>query len=937
MKTFAFRCFFVAFLIALSSLSAFTQSSFGGYPAHIKWSQINTPIVRVIFPDSLEDKAQRVANIIHYMNNENVGLLGEKRQKVDIILRNRDVISNGYAQIAPFKTEFFMQAPQKTFEESALDWTDQLAIHEYRHINQFLNARRGIGNLIYYLFGDYGWGALIGLTMPAWFLEGDATIAETALTTGGRGRVPSFSVEQRAQQEAGVNYSYMKAMNGSFLDFVPNHYNTGYYILSEMRLSADHKDFNEINRRASSFRGIFYPFRRAVKKVTGTKIKQHYYNGVARMKSEIPEKENVSEAITSLKPNNVVQFKNPIQDQGDIFFSYADRRKIRGLYRYVENGDHELIVNQGVVLDTYFDKHGKYFVWDEIQRDMRRGNQNFANLILYDSEEKTKRIIGRNQAYRSPSFSNDGLNLIFVNGYLGTESGIAMYNIKSNAVLQIIKSSDRQYLYPIQSADGRSIYTVVKKGHQYALAQVSLQGAFTLLTEWDDVVFGPLKLSEGHLIFQANVGSTDQIYAYELKTGLLKQISDDNIGMYNPSNYEEGKIIAERPHSQGFLLHKIETSIADWPTVSMVRKDNVPFYLQTSHLEPVDILTDVPSEQFSVTKYPRNWKFFRSHSWLLIGDGSEYSATLFSDNILNQVNIEPSYTYNANVKGSFINLNVNYGRYFPIYQLGYNFALPRIVFTNDQSRSFAVSQHSLSPGMIIPLNFTSGTYLRGLRYQTSISQTWTHVEEIGTDQFLNQQGITWNNAMSFTTNRLRALQNLFPRWGYNAVARHRYRFNDNHRALNLSNSFFVPGLLRNHGLRLGADYAQQNEPDETRIGLLDRFSYAPGFFSEQYDWALGLNATYAMPLAYPDWGFADFIYFKRITTKPFYHYNHLRFENETTEFQSIGLDLLSDVVFINNIFSEIEVGIRLSYLVGPLPEGRTSRWFFDFVYDIPAF
>ena len=261
------------FIIFLIAVSAQAQSSFGGYSNQIKWKQINTDQVRVIFPDSLDERAQRVVNIIHYMNENKAGLLGNKRRKFDIILRNNDAISNGYAQIAPLKSEFFMQAPQKTFEESSVDWTDQLALHEYRHINQFVNAKRGIGNLVYVLFGDYGWGGVIGTTAPAWFVEGDATINETALSSGGRGRVPSFSAFQRAQQLEGANYSYMKAMNGSFKDLVPNHYNTGYLILSEIRREYRNDDFDEITRQKEDIIDDIVP------DVENSGI--HEYNGIS--------------------------------------------------------------------------------------------------------------------------------------------------------------------------------------------------------------------------------------------------------------------------------------------------------------------------------------------------------------------------------------------------------------------------------------------------------------------------------------------------------------------------------------------------------------------------------------------------------------------------------------------------------------------------------
>jgi hypothetical protein len=47
------------------------------------------------------------------------------------------------------------------------------------------------------LFGDYGTLAFEFIYVPFWFMEGDAVTMETALTKGGRGRLPYFSLWHR--------------------------------------------------------------------------------------------------------------------------------------------------------------------------------------------------------------------------------------------------------------------------------------------------------------------------------------------------------------------------------------------------------------------------------------------------------------------------------------------------------------------------------------------------------------------------------------------------------------------------------------------------------------------------------------------------------------------------------------------------------------------
>ncbi len=921
-----------------SHLLVYSQSSFGGYPSKIKWHQINTDYVRVIYPDSLEEKAQRLANIIHYMNDNNVGLLGEKRKKVPIILRSEQVISNGYAQVAPFKSEFFMAPPQLTYQESSLDWLDLLALHEYRHTNQFANNRRWVGNLAHAIFGDYGWAGVIGLASPAWFLEGDAVVNETALSSGGRGRIPSFTAMQRAQLNEGVDYSYMKMMNGSFKDFVPNHYNIGYLICSEIRRTNGNDSWDKITKRSANLHGIIGAFDKSIKKETGLKVKQHYKNAQEKLGNSIPKLLDDSKIITSDEKNNVVSYDNPIIENGEIYFSYSSRRELSGIYKLLENNEKELIVNQGLILDSYFDKNDSLYVWNEIQRDIRRNNQNYSNIILYNANQKTKKIIGRGSSYFSPSFNHKGNLLVFAdNNTTNGSFSLTTLDFEKDEINKIITSKSIQFLYPIFSKDDQSIYTIAKEDDKFAIVKMDQNAKFELLTQWDNVVFGPLKLSGDYILFQANFDAIDNVYGLNVISKEIFKVSEDAIGMYNPSNLENGKIIVSKPHSRGFLLHQVDAKPEEWIKISKTRSSDLPYYLETEHLEGRNILSEVSNHKFETSLYPADAKILKFHSWLLNTDGTEFSATLFSENILNNVNIQPKYRYNSNVKGSYLDVNINYGKWFPIYQFQYSYALPRIQKSSNGARSFDVSQQSVRPGVIIPLNFSRGIYSTTLNFNNSVTLQATKIQELGNTNNFDQNNVALNNLVSFRKTRLKPLQAFYPKWGIISTVYNRHRFDDDHNILSITNDAYVPGFHPNHGFKFELDYQRKNATAEDRIDMVDGFNYAAGFISVPYDEIIGLNTNYGFPLAYPDWGFWNLIYFKRINSVMFHNFNQVSFEKKSTILQSAGLDLLFDMVFANNVFSEITVGFKNAYMLGPLPEGKKSRFHFELIFEIPAF
>ena len=72
-----------------------------------------------------------------------------------------------------------------------------------------------------YALGEQAVAAVLGAYLPLWFIEGDAVAVETGLSNSGRGRVPSFSMEFRAQLAETGHYSYDKAVNGSYRKLYP--------------------------------------------------------------------------------------------------------------------------------------------------------------------------------------------------------------------------------------------------------------------------------------------------------------------------------------------------------------------------------------------------------------------------------------------------------------------------------------------------------------------------------------------------------------------------------------------------------------------------------------------------------------------------------------------------------------------------------------------
>ena len=129
-------------LLVLSVLTGSAQE-FGGNPPSIRWRQVNTDTVRVIFPEGMDSLAQRVAAISLKLASLTRESIGNRVKKINIVLQSNTTISNGYVALGPFRSEFHLTPDPNSFVLGSLPWDLSLAIHEYRHVQQYNNFKKG--------------------------------------------------------------------------------------------------------------------------------------------------------------------------------------------------------------------------------------------------------------------------------------------------------------------------------------------------------------------------------------------------------------------------------------------------------------------------------------------------------------------------------------------------------------------------------------------------------------------------------------------------------------------------------------------------------------------------------------------------------------------------------------------------------------------------
>lgn len=227
----------ILFLSALSVASA--QFYFvGDDPGSIKWNYIHTPNYKIIYPKGLDSLARVYARALE-TNRPKVALSagylpGENYWcKTPVVLHTRTGYANGSVAWAPMRVDLFTLP--EAYNPETLPWLDELAIHENRHVAQLQFANSGVLKPFTWLFGEAATGLFAGIYPSYWMAEGDAVVAETALSKFGRGRSSDFLAYYMTAFDKGDFRNWEKWRWGSWRHYAPNHYALGYITVAGAR------------------------------------------------------------------------------------------------------------------------------------------------------------------------------------------------------------------------------------------------------------------------------------------------------------------------------------------------------------------------------------------------------------------------------------------------------------------------------------------------------------------------------------------------------------------------------------------------------------------------------------------------------------------------------------------------------------------------------
>ncbi len=908
------KLIFAVLVLLIAGYSGAQQ--FGGNPPSVRWSQINTDTARIIFPVGLDSQANRIASIVHYLQKEKPLSLGDKLRKINIVLQNQTTVSNAYVGLGPFRSEFYLTPVAGNFDEGSISWPDQLALHEYRHVQQYNNFNTGLSKVMSTLFGDDGLSLAINAAVPDWFYEGDAVYNETILSNQGRGRLPLFINAYPSLWQAGKKYSWMKLRNGSLKDYVPNHYYLGYLLVNYGREKYGTDFWTKVTQDAAAYKGLFYPFQKAIKKYAGVDYKTFREQALASYRSRVENAATDKSFVFPVEKDYVTSYHFPYSIGADSLLYLKTSMRHRPAFYIKHGNDENKIKVRDISLDEQFSYRNGKIVYCAYELDARWAWQDYSVIRIVNVQTGEQHKLTKRSKYFSPDISSDGSKVVAVQNSDNGKSELHVLNSTTGEVMNKLHSTEISVFADPKFINDSSLVTAVRlKDGKMALALAEINtGNIMRLTAPSYNIVGYPSVSNGMIYFTASYNGNDDVFVLRMQDNKIARITTGPLGNYfvNASN---GTITWSAFTAEGYQLQQKEANAIEWQEVSVASQDNFIEKFPVSHENEFgDVLLDkVPQRAFPVKKYKKGTGLINFHSWRPYYEDPIFTYTLYGKNILNTMQTEVYYLYNENERTSAVGFNAVYGGWYPFIDVGTEFT-----FDVQQEITPAISRHwnqlNTHAGLIIQLNPVSGQtyknfsigsyYVLRNEYNKGIFK-----DSIGVTSFSYlQHFITWSQRVQ------QAAQHIYPRAGYAVSMTHRHAITKYNGYQFIGNgTVYAPGLLSNHNILVTGAFQQRDTLGE--IGFGNRFSYSRGYIGRYFSRMWRLSANYHFPLWHPDWGVANILYIQRIRANAFYDFTKVYSRDKliTANQRSVGGELFFDTKWWNQY--PLTFGFRVSHMM----------------------
>ena len=925
---------------------------YGTDPGNLKWRVADLEHYRLIYPTGCEDMAYQYAKYLEGVFPHEKKTLGEgMKARFPVVLHPMNMLSNGMVAWAPRRMELITTP---SFDDGYTEWSRHLAIHESRHVVQTTKVMRGWLKALYYVVGEQAAG-VSSLFLPEWFLEGDAVCTETALTGGGRGRLPEEGMVYRAQMiEGGKNYSLNKWFMGSYRDYTGSYYALGYYMTAFARKEYGADIWDKATSRYVGHWWQIPMFGNALKHYAGVGTDGLYEGtfGYLRREWEKADSMGCAPKFLSPTPKRYTTYRYPqAMKEGVVVAVKQSLDDISSLVA-LRDGREEKLCHLGTMHSRLSKGGGKVF-WLEIVPGLRHTQENHTVVKSFDMQTRRLTTASPRSRYTSISVDEEGEEAALIRFSPGGECRLVLLNLNNGAEEQSFAAPRGVTLKEValgtRGSQGKVVAAVATApgGSEIILLDIGSGRWSTLLAPVEANITAP-RLHHDTLFFESGASGTNNIYALRLDGSLPLQLTRARFGAFDPELTPSGEILYSDYHATGYRIATLGIdSLREEPggllspfvhPLAQTLKEQEGFNLDTASL---------PDVGFNPRPYSKASHLFRIHSWApfyydvteaMQSSADDFTtvvkpgAMLLSQNALGTAITQAGWYYTHGEHHG--RLSFTYKGWFPVIDITADLGgkAYEVGMTNDEETGRLTTQTGITERshleaearVYVPLNLSRGHRQRGIQPSVTYHFSNDRYQPLPMAGYRNYQYIL--PEVQVYNYRKMATRDIIPRWGYRLRLRSLL-------PLFSGGSFgglyaarltaYLPGILRGHGLMLRGAYQYQSLEGKSYY-LPSHLIDTPRGFSTIYltRRQAVLKADYVFPICMPDLSVGAFAYIRRLRGGVFYDLgiNRLSRSSGWQTRNSVGLDVLMDWNALRLNFP-LTLGIRVAK---PLGESSTQ-------------
>jgi len=860
----------------------------------------------------MESEAQRMANTFPYIFSRVGGSLGVKKAKIPVILQNRGVVANGFVQLAPRKSEFFTTPPQ-SFDSQ--DWLNNLAVHELRHVAQFDKFTNGRANP----FPEEAYYAWIGVSLPLWFIEGDAVSNETSLTNVGRGRQPSWIMPYRTAILNGKNYSYSKTSFGSDKDVTLGYYQLGYLMISALRENSGKYIIDSLLTDIKQRPVRLYPLAASLKKYTGKTGKQWYDSLTKKLRADWEHQAAItpSQAYPALnrqasyETNYYLPAKMP---NGDILALKSSKAEVPTLILIGKNKKERRIQRIGQQEQPWFSYANGRIVWDEVRYDGRFLRRSYSVICRYDLQSgKLKKLSSRSRIF-SPTLSPDGSKIVAVNIDLSNKVQLIVMDAENGKIIRSYPNPENLLIQtPSFNSDGTVITYISVSEPGKALWTVDSNGKTTkIIRETPQQLSRPVFIGD-KIAFNAHYSGIDNIYSVDAASGKISALSAAKYGAFNPSPIPgTDSIVFNNFNLYGYEVAKTKIEASE------TGKNNFVFFgaAAAKQENTGTVFTNVPDSTFSSAQYKKLGSPFHFHSISPeVLDEYVWGIQLKSNNLLNTFDTHIGADYHRDLGRVEYNAGISFKSLYPIFNLSYNNLPRRFFYDGDNGTEQGDFRENYYRFQVqVPLTLTAQNHFFDFSVSAGTSYTQRYDAATMPSNFIKTLTLPLETGFSFSHSIRTAQRDIAPRWAQ--IIRFTYLtqpFDDN-----LSGNLFAaegfayfPGLAKNHTFLANFNYQETSGIWIYNSAINTVYGYNNIQAKSKLKNTFLLN--YRFPIAFPDAEIGPLAYITNVRGGIFCHYENIGQGTNISQPKTYGFELHSNMNILR--YSPVmDLGTRIVFV-----------------------